>query len=83
MERSDIIAACITFLCKMNEFRTNCDTRPIVYLDENWVNQNHTRRCIWQYQENTEGLKLSTGKAVALLFVTPVLLPLVLSKTQN
>lgn len=62
MERSIIVAARVKFLRKMNELRTNGDTRPIVYLDETWVNQNHTRGRIWQNQENTEGLKVSTGK---------------------
>ena len=62
MERSDIVAARVKFLRKMNELRTNGDIRPIVYLDETWVNQNHTRGHIWQNQENTEGLKVPTGK---------------------
>ncbi|XP_025191598.1 uncharacterized protein LOC112591881 [Melanaphis sacchari] len=51
----------------MNEFRRNGDTRPVVYLDETWVNQNHTRRRIWQNEENTEGLKVSTGKGSRLI----------------
>jgi len=67
MERSDIVAARVKFLRKMNELRINGDTRPIVYLDETWVNQNHTRGYIWQNHENTEGLKVPTGKGSRLI----------------
>jgi len=67
MEWSDIVAARVKFLRKMNELRTNGDTRPMVYLDETWVNQNHTRGRIWQNQENTEGLKVPTGKGSRLI----------------
>lgn len=38
------------------------DTRPIVYLDEIWVNQNHSRGQIWQNVQNTKELKVSTRK---------------------
>jgi len=48
MERNGIVCSRVKFLRKMNEFRLNNDTRPIVYLDETWINQNHTRRHIWQ-----------------------------------
>ncbi|KAL4120900.1 hypothetical protein QTP88_013509 [Uroleucon formosanum] len=67
MERSDIVTARVKFLRKMNEFRRNGDTRPVVYLDETWVNQNHTRGRIWQNEENTEGLKVPTGKGSRLI----------------
>jgi len=67
MERSDIVAARLKFLRKMNELRTNDYTRPVIYLDEIWVKQNHTRGLIWQNQENTEGLKISTGKGNRLI----------------
>lgn len=43
MERNDIVASRVKFLRKMNAFRCNNDSRPVVYLDETWVNQNHTR----------------------------------------
>jgi hypothetical protein len=51
----------------MNELRINGDTRPIVYLDETWVNQNHTRGYIWQNHENIEGLKVPTEKGSRLI----------------
>ncbi|XP_060843069.1 uncharacterized protein LOC132923230 [Rhopalosiphum padi] len=67
MERSDIVAVRVKFLRKMNEFRRNGDTRPVVYLDETWVNQNHIRGRIWQNEENTEGLKVPAGKGSRLI----------------
>lgn len=62
MERNDIVAMRVKFLRKMHDLRQNNDTRPVVYVDETWVNQNHTRGTIWQNPENTEGLKVPTGK---------------------
>jgi len=48
MERNNIVACQVKFLRKMYELRQNNDTRPVVYLDETWVNQNHTQGYIWQ-----------------------------------
>ncbi|KAE9540703.1 hypothetical protein AGLY_003948 [Aphis glycines] len=57
MELNDIVCSRVKFLRKMHEFRRNNDTRPIVYLDKTWINQNNTRGHIWQNSDNTEGLK--------------------------
>lgn len=43
------------------------DTRPVIYLDETSVNQNHSRSHIWQNDEGTEGLKVPTGKGSRLI----------------
>lgn len=67
MERNDIVCSRVKFLRKMNEFRRNNDTRPIVYLDETWVKQNHMRGHIWQNSDNTEGLKVPIGKGGRLI----------------
>jgi len=67
MERNDIVASRVKFLRKMNEFRRINDSRPVVYLDETWVNQNHTRGYIWQNSDNTEGLKVPIGKGGRLI----------------
>ncbi|KAL4121281.1 hypothetical protein QTP88_013826 [Uroleucon formosanum] len=67
MERNDIVACRVKFLRKMYELRQNNDTRPVVYLDETWVNQNHTQGYIWQNPENTEGLKVPIGKGARLI----------------
>ncbi|KAF0701438.1 Uncharacterized protein FWK35_00034501 [Aphis craccivora] len=41
--------------------------RLIVYIDETWVNQNHSRSIIWQNEYSTEGLKVPTGKGGRLI----------------
>ncbi|KAG8226067.1 hypothetical protein J437_LFUL006374, partial [Ladona fulva] len=48
MERRDIFAARNIFLRKMHLLRTSGDERPIIYLDETWVNQNHSRAYVCQ-----------------------------------
>lgn len=67
MERNDIVATRVKFLRTMYDLRHNKDTRPIIYLDETWVNQNHTRGYIWQNEDNSEGLKVPTGKGSRLI----------------
>lgn len=67
MERNDIVACRVKFLRKMYELRQNNDTRPVVYLDKTWVNQNHTQGYIWQNPENTEGLRVPIGKGAGLI----------------
>lgn len=59
MERNDIVAMRVKFLRKMHDLRQNNDTRPVVYLDETWVDQIHSCGTILQ---NTEKLKVPTGK---------------------
>ncbi|KAL4107543.1 hypothetical protein QTP88_017874 [Uroleucon formosanum] len=67
MERNDIVALRCTFLRKMCTLREQNDTRPVNYLDETWINQNHSRTRIWQNAEQTEGLKVPTGKGGRLI----------------
>ncbi|KAL4123310.1 hypothetical protein QTP88_015508 [Uroleucon formosanum] len=67
MERNDIVALRCKFLRTMCTLRQNEDTRPVVYLDETWVNQNHSRSRIWQNNEETEGFKIPTGKGGRLI----------------
>lgn len=67
MERNDIVALRCKFLRTMCTLRKNNDPRPVVYLDETWVNQNHSRSHIWQNEENTEGFKVPTGKGGRLI----------------
>jgi len=49
--------------------RKNKDPRPIVYLDETWVNQNHSQSIAWQHETNMGGLKIPTGKGGHLMVV--------------
>jgi hypothetical protein len=67
MERNDIVCSWVKLLRKMNEFKCNNDTRPIVYLDETWIIQSHTRGHIWQNSDFTEGLKVPIGKGGRLI----------------
>jgi len=67
MERNDIVALRCKFLRTMCTLCKNNDPRPVVYLDETWVNQNHSRSHIWQNEENTEGFKVPTGKGGRLI----------------
>ncbi|KAF0759632.1 DDE 3 domain-containing protein [Aphis craccivora] len=67
MERNDIVALRCKFLRTMSTLRKNNDPRPVVYLDETWMNQNHSRSHIWQNKENTEGFKVPTGKSGRLI----------------
>lgn len=67
MERNDIVLMRVKFLRKMCNLHQNNDTQPVVYLDETWVNQNHTREHIWQNNTNSEGLKVPIGKGSCLI----------------
>lgn len=67
MERNYIVAMRVKFLRTMCNLRQNNDTRPVVYLNDTWVNQNHTRGYIWQNEKNSEGLKVPTGKGSCLI----------------
>ncbi|VVC25683.1 Hypothetical protein CINCED_3A009151 [Cinara cedri] len=67
MERNDIVAMRVKFLRKMHDLRQNNDTRPVIYLSETWVNQNHSRGTIWQNSKNIEELKVPTGKGSRII----------------
>jgi len=47
MERNVIVALRFTFLRQICTMRQNKDSRPIVYLYETWVNQNHSISIAW------------------------------------
>ena len=67
MERGDIVAARIKFLRKMHNLRISQDDRPRIYLDETWVNQNHSKKYIWQDSHGNGGLKVPVGKGSRLI----------------
>lgn len=67
MERNDIVALRCKFLRQMSMLREKKDDRPVVYLDETWVNQNHSRTLVWQDEHNSMGLKVPTGKGGRLI----------------
>lgn len=62
MERNDIILSRITFLRKMHNLRKEKYPRPIIYIDETWVNQNHARNYVWQDCKCVSGIPVPTGK---------------------
>ncbi|GBO08338.1 hypothetical protein AVEN_243075-1 [Araneus ventricosus] len=66
MERSDIVPR-MRFLRKMHNMRNNSLSRPVIYLDETWVNTNHSSKFIWQSSTSQGGLKVLLGKASRLI----------------
>ncbi|XP_039294141.1 uncharacterized protein LOC120353647 [Nilaparvata lugens] len=69
MERRDIACARAVFLRKMHEIRREINPRPIFYIDETWVNQNHSRSMIWQHEDGSGGLKVPVGKGGRLIIL--------------
>lgn len=67
MERGDIICARMDFLKKMDHLRASGDNRPRFYLDETWVNQNHSRKQMWVDNEDNGGFKTPVGKGSRLI----------------
>jgi hypothetical protein len=67
MEKSDIVAARLTFLRRMDQIWVSSDKLPVFYLDETWVHQNHTIKYIWQDSTSNGGLKVSVGKGSRLI----------------
>ncbi|XP_026821632.1 uncharacterized protein LOC113560022 [Rhopalosiphum maidis] len=57
MEKNDIVALRCKFLREICALREMKDDRPIVYIDETRVNQNHSESMIWQNEYGTKGLK--------------------------
>jgi len=69
MKRNDIVSLRCKFLRKIYTLRVNNDTRPIVYLDETWVNQNHSQTIALQNESNSIGIKIPSGKEGPLIVV--------------
>ena len=67
LEINDIVASRISFLRKMHGIRQESDPRPIIYLDETWINQNHSRSYVWQDSTGQGGLKVPVGKGSRLI----------------
>lgn len=68
LERGDIVCARLDFLRKMDQLRASDDKRPRFYLDETWVNQNHSRKRTWLDNEGKQGgLNAPIGKGARLI----------------
>lgn len=57
-----------TFLRKICNLRSSGDTRPVIYSDEIWVNQNHSRNHIWQNDMDSEGFRMMINKSDRLIY---------------
>jgi hypothetical protein len=66
MEGGNIMAAETVFLRTIYSLRISRDEHPVFYLDETWVNQNHSRKCIWQDSSRKRGLKVPSGNGSRL-----------------
>lgn len=69
MERGDIVVKRLEFLRKINAIRDQTPDKPIFYLDETWINQNHTRAYIWHDSHGNGGLKVPTGKGARIIIL--------------
>lgn len=67
MERDDIVTARLEFLRKIHQVKNEPQQRPIIYLDETWVNQNHSKKFIWQDDSQKGGLRVPIGKGRRLI----------------
>jgi hypothetical protein len=61
MEQGDM--ARLKFLQIIHHLREFGDSQPVFYLDETWVNQNHTVKYILQKSTRNGGLKVSYLRA--------------------
>ena len=67
MERAEIVAKRNDFLFKMKDARET--GRPIIYLDETWVNVNLTRDKMWINDDNEEAFRTPIGKGSCIIVV--------------
>jgi hypothetical protein len=61
MVQSDTVVAMAVFLHKTQNARQN-GRACIYYLDETWVNQNHTRERRWKMSDGSVGLRVLVSK---------------------
>ncbi|GBM40677.1 hypothetical protein AVEN_159653-1 [Araneus ventricosus] len=55
------------FLRKTHNMRKDSLSRPVIYLNETWVNVNHSPKFIWQSSPSQRGLKVPLGKGSRLI----------------
>ena len=66
-ERNNMIAFHMEFLRKMHSVRNKSLPMPVTYLDESWVNANHSSECIWQSSTNHSSLKAPLKKGSRMI----------------
>lgn len=74
-EKDYIIAARQRYLRKMRSNRASSDNKPIrpeVYLDESYVNKNHSNDFIWYSSEEGSWIQKPTGKGERLIIIDAI-----------
>lgn len=75
-EKDHVVAARQRYLREMRENRTPKDStatiRPEVYLDESYVNKNHSNDFIWYYGEDGPWAQKPTGKGERLIVINAI-----------
>jgi transposase len=75
-EKGHVIAARHRYLREMKNNRTLGDSpdtnRPEVYLDESYVNKNHSHDFIWYYGEDGPWVQKPTGKGERLIIINAI-----------
>jgi hypothetical protein len=71
MDISDIVAAWFMVLCRIQQISVSSDTHQVFYLDETWVNQNHSLKMQSQDFKCNGGLKDPVGKGGWLIVCHP------------
>ncbi len=66
-ERPDIVAKRHSFLLTMKDLRKT--GRPIIYLDETWLNNNHTVTKCWSDASGNGGINVPSGKGSRLIIL--------------
>jgi hypothetical protein len=61
MERGNIMSAETVSLRTIYNLRISGDEHPVFYLVEIWVNQNYSRKYIWQDSSRKRDLKVPSG----------------------
>ena len=66
-ERRDILEQRHTYL--QNILKLRHENRPLIYMDETWVNAHHTNEYIWVDSDGKGGWKVPSGKGQRLIVV--------------
>jgi transposase len=69
-EKDHVVAARHRYLCEKRANRKGADViRPEVYLDESYVNKNHSNDFIWYWDEDGAWVQKPTGKGERLIIM--------------
>lgn len=69
-ERGDLIKKRAAYLRKIKQART--ENTNLVYLDETWINVNHTFKKEWMHKDKNYGRSIPTGKGQRLILLHAV-----------